>query len=67
MEEKKPRGFAKMSKEERREISAKGGRAAHARGTGHEWTKEEAQEAGRKGGFASRGGRSRVLNNQEEQ
>jgi len=47
---KKDRGFASMSPEKRREIASKGGRAAHAKGTAHEFTSEEAREAGRKGG-----------------
>lgn len=51
------RGFASMSVDKRREISGKGGRAAHIKGTAHEWTKEEARIAGRKGGMASRRGR----------
>lgn len=46
----KPRGFAAMDKEKQREIASKGGRAAHANGKAHEFTKDEAQEAGRKGG-----------------
>lgn len=33
-----------------REIRSKGGRAAHEAGTAHEFTSEEAREAGRKGG-----------------
>ena len=44
-----------------REIASKAGRAAHEKGTGHEWTSEEARNAGRKGGQASRGGRGRVV------
>jgi uncharacterized protein len=44
-----------------REIASKGGRIAHQKGVGHEWTTEEAREAGRKGGLASRGGRKRAL------
>jgi general stress protein YciG len=44
------RGFASMDQEIRREIARKGGRAAHQRGTAHEWTSDEAREAGRKGG-----------------
>src|SRR5262245_8513542 len=44
------RGFASMDAEERREIARKGGRAAHEKGTSHEFTPEEAREAGRKGG-----------------
>jgi general stress protein YciG len=53
MEEKKKRGFAVMDPELRRAICSKGGKAAHAPGgKGHEFTKEEAQAAGRKGGLA---------------
>ena len=48
------RGFASMSVEKKREIASKGGRAAHAMGTAHKWTSEEAQAAGRKGGSISR-------------
>jgi general stress protein YciG len=44
------RGFASIDEASRREIARKGGRAAHQRGTAHEWTPEEAREAGRKGG-----------------
>lgn len=46
------RGFASMNLNKRREIASKGGKAAHAKGTAHEWTREEAREAGRKGGLA---------------
>ena len=42
-----------MSPEKQREIASKGGKAAHQKGTAHEWTSEEAREAGRKGGMAS--------------
>jgi len=45
------RGFASMDKEKQREIASKGGKAAHAKGTAHEFTPEEAREAGRKGGM----------------
>jgi uncharacterized protein len=48
------RGFASMSAEKKREIASKGGKAAHAMGTAHTWTSEEAQAAGRKGGSISR-------------
>jgi len=44
------RGFASMSIERRREIAAKGGRTAHAKGAAHEFTADEARAAGRKGG-----------------
>lgn len=46
----KGRGFASMSAEKQREIARKGGRAAHARGTAHEFTTDEARAAGKKGG-----------------
>jgi general stress protein YciG len=49
-----------MSPEKQREIASKGGRAAHQKGTAHEWTSEEARSAGRKGGQISRGGRGRL-------
>jgi hypothetical protein len=49
-----------MSPEKQREIASKGGRAAHQKGTAHEWTSEEARTAGRKGGQVSRGGRGRL-------
>ena len=49
--EKTPRGFAGMTQEKRREIASKGGRAAHLKGTAHEFTADEAREAGRKGGY----------------
>lgn len=49
---RKPRGFAAMNRELVSEIARKGGRAAHAQGTAHEFTSEEASIAGRKGGRA---------------
>ncbi len=49
-----------MSPEKQREIASKGGRAAHQKGTAHEWTTDEARTAGRKGGQVSRGGRGRL-------
>lgn len=60
-ERKERRGFASMSPEKQREIASKGGRAAHQKGTAHEWTSEEARSAGRKGGQISRGGRGRLV------
>jgi uncharacterized protein len=51
---KEDRGFASMDRTKQREIAIKGGKAAHVRGTAHEWNSEEAREAGRKGGLASR-------------
>ncbi|GAC1460409.1 MAG: hypothetical protein PVSMB1_10620 [Gemmatimonadaceae bacterium] len=50
---KEDRGFASMDRGKQREIASKGGKAAHQKGTAHEWTSEEAREAGRKGGMAS--------------
>ena len=60
-ERKERRGFASMSAEKQREIASKGGRAAHEKGTAHEWTADEARNAGRKGGQVSRGGRGRLV------
>ncbi len=51
---KELRGFAAMDPQKQREIASKGGKAAHAKGTAHEFTSEEAREAGRKGGEARR-------------
>jgi len=56
-----------MSPEKQREIASKGGRAAHQKGTAHEWTSEEARSAGRKGGQISRGGRGRLVESAESQ
>jgi uncharacterized protein len=58
---KERRGFASMSPEKQREIASKGGRAAHEKGTAHEWSADEARAAGRKGGQISRGGRGRLV------
>src|SRR3954471_12972379 len=44
------RGFASMSSDRQKEIARKGGRAAHAKGTAHEFTSDEARSAGQKGG-----------------
>src|ERR1700750_2907015 len=60
-ERRERRGFASMSPEKQREIASKGGRAAHEKGTAHEWTADEARSAGRKGGQVSRGGRGRLV------
>ena len=46
------RGVASMDPQRQREIASEGGRAAHEKGTAHEFTSEEAREAGRKGGQA---------------
>ncbi len=50
---KQRRGFAAMSPEKQKEIASLGGKAAHAKGTAHEFSPEEAREAGRKGGQAA--------------
>src|SRR5262245_5526989 len=52
MAEKSKRGFASMDAEKQRQVASKGGKAAHAKGTAHQFTPEEAKEAGRKGGQA---------------
>ena len=44
------RGFASMNLDKQREIARKGGKAAHEKGTAHEFTADEARAAGRKGG-----------------
>jgi len=49
------RGFAGMDPDKQREIASEGGKAAHESGNAHEFTSEEAREAGRKGGQASGG------------
>ncbi len=55
---KSVRGFAAMDAEKQREIARKGGRAAHEQGVAHEWSSQEAKEAGKKGG-QSRGRKSK--------
>lgn len=44
------RGFAAMDPDKQRRIASEGGRAAHRQGVAHEWSRDEAREAGRKGG-----------------
>jgi uncharacterized protein len=39
-----------MDPARQREIASRGGRAAHEKGTAHEWSSDEARNAGRKGG-----------------
>ncbi len=56
---KEDHGFASMDRAKQREIASMGGKAAHQKGTAHEWTVEEAREAGRKGGMASQRRRRR--------
>ena len=54
------RGFASMDPQRQREIASEGGRAAHEKGTAHEFTSEEAREAGRKGGQARSANRKKA-------
>lgn len=51
---KEQRGFASMDHLKQRVIASKGGKAAHEKGTAHQWTREEARAAGRKGGLTRR-------------
>lgn len=46
------RGFASMDPERQKLIASQGGKAAHAKGSAHEFTTDEARNAGRKGGLA---------------
>lgn len=55
------RGFASLPPERRRELASQGGKTAHAKGTAHKWTSEEARAAGEKGGRISRRGHPRVI------
>ena len=50
---KEQRGFASMDPNKQRDIARQGGKAAHIKGTAHEWNREQARDAGRKGGSAS--------------
>jgi len=56
-----------MDRAKQREIASKGGKAAHQKGTAHEWTSEEAREAGRKGGMASHRRRSEMTGSQGDE
>jgi general stress protein YciG len=44
------RGFASMDPQRQREIAREGGKAAHVKGTAHEFNSDEARMAGKKGG-----------------
>lgn len=71
-EERRPRrrGFAAMGRDRVREIASKGGKAAHAAGTAHQFSSDEARVAGRKGGMAPhirRGGVRRRANGETMQ
>src|SRR5437016_6964578 len=63
------RGFAAMPAEKQRKIASMGGKAAHEKGTAHEFTSKEARIAGRKGGSkeaAARSSRFRISHGQSE-
>jgi uncharacterized protein len=66
VERKSRRGFAAMSEERQRAIASQGGRAAHEQGVAHEWNRDEARAAGKKGGQASGSKRRANTNNREE-
>ncbi len=56
------KGFASMDENKQREIASMGGKAAHAGGNAHEFTSEEAREAGKMGGASRRENRSEQNN-----
>lgn len=60
------RGFAVMDEDKQREIASKGGKAAHEKGTAHEFDSREGREAGSKGGKASHGSNSDEMKDQED-
>jgi general stress protein YciG len=62
----RPRGFAAMDRRLVTEIARKGGKAAHTAGTAHEFTTDEAREAGRKGGRATHAKRRKAAEDQAE-
>ncbi|MEA2511187.1 MAG: uncharacterized protein QOF33_1640 [Thermomicrobiales bacterium] len=62
MSDNSKRGFAAMDDERQRQIASQGGRAAHQKGTAHEFDSQEAREAGRKGGQAVSRDREHMAN-----
>lgn len=58
---KQRRGFAAMDRAKVRAIAMLGGAAVHRKGTAHRFSREEAREAGRKGGLAPHRVRGRKL------
>lgn len=46
------RGFAAMDPTKQKKIASLGGKRAHEKGTAHQFTSQEAQAAGKKGGIA---------------
>ena len=67
MGQKSRRGFAAMDPERQKQIASEGGRAAHRQGVAHEWSADEARQAGRKGGQNSKGSRGRTNTGREEE
>jgi uncharacterized protein len=61
----RPRGFAALSPERIRELASKGGKAAHAAGTAHQFNSEEGRAAGRKGGHATHAARRKAAERSE--
>lgn len=64
---RRPRGFAAMDRGLVSAIARKGGKAAHTAGTAHEFTSDEAREAGRKGGRATHAKRRKVVEEKQGQ
>jgi len=64
--QKSRRGFAAMDPERQKQIASEGGRAAHRQGVAHEWSTEEAREAGRKGGQNSKSHKNHGTAGREE-
>jgi general stress protein YciG len=63
---KRPRGFAAMDRTLVSAIARKGGKAAHSAGTAHEFTSDEAREAGRKGGRATHAKRRKAVDENKQ-
>ena len=63
---KSRRGFAGMDPERQRAIASEGGRAAHQSGNAHQFSSEEAREAGRRGGQAKGGGNGKHASNPQD-
>ena len=63
---RRPRGFAAMDRTLVSAIARKGGKAAHSAGTAHEFTSDEAREAGRKGGRATHAKRRKAVDENKQ-
>lgn len=64
-EQRARRGFAAMNPERQRQIASLGGRTAHELGVAHQWDRQQAMVAGKKGGQASGKRRSADRNDRE--